>query len=60
MGIESLEVDQVSIRMVARTLPGKQFQVGRALRVRVAAALRRQGITVTPGLHTGDIEEASE
>ena len=25
--------------MVARTQPGKQFQVGRALRVRVAAAL---------------------
>ncbi len=48
MGVESLEVDQVSIRVVARTLPGKQFQVGRALRARIAAALRRKGITVTP------------
>jgi len=60
MGVESLEVDQVNVRMVARTLPGKQFQVGRALRVRVAAALRRQGITVSPDLHTVRTEEASE
>ncbi|MER2223371.1 MAG: mechanosensitive ion channel family protein, partial [Rhodococcus sp. (in: high G+C Gram-positive bacteria)] len=60
MGVESLEVDQVNVRMVARTLPGKQFQVGRALRVRVAAALRRQGITVSPDLHTARTEEASE
>ena len=44
MGVESIEVDQVNIRMVARTLPGKQFQVGRELRVRVAAAMRREGI----------------
>ncbi|QBJ95242.1 mechanosensitive ion channel family protein [Rhodococcus sp. ABRD24] len=50
MGVESLEVDQVSIRMVARTLPGKQFQVGRALRVRVVTALRRAGITVAAEL----------
>jgi small conductance mechanosensitive channel len=44
MGVESLEVDHVNIRMVARTLPGKQFQVGRDLRVRVAAAMRREGL----------------
>ncbi len=37
MGVESLEVDQVSMRIVARTLPGKQFQVGRLLRARIAA-----------------------
>lgn len=39
MGVEDLTVDQMNIRMVARTLPGKQFEVGRELRVRVAAAL---------------------
>lgn len=49
MGVESLEVDEVNIRLVARTLPGKQFQVGRALRSRVATALRSAGIT-TPGV----------
>jgi moderate conductance mechanosensitive channel len=60
MGVESLEVDQVSIRMVARTLPGKQFQVGRLLRARIAAALRAKGITVTPQLDTASVVETLE
>jgi moderate conductance mechanosensitive channel len=44
MGIESLEVGQLSLRMVARTLPGKQFEVARELRVRVAVAFQREGL----------------
>ncbi|MFD6857847.1 mechanosensitive ion channel family protein [Rhodococcus sp. NPDC060090] len=60
MGVESLEVDQVSVRIVARTLPGKQFQVGRLLRARIAGALRAQGITVTPQLDTASVVERSE
>jgi len=48
MGVESIEKDTVSVRMVARTLPGKQFEVGRRLRLKVVAALRRAGIA-TPG-----------
>jgi moderate conductance mechanosensitive channel len=44
MGVESIELDTVNMRMVARTLPGKQFEVGRQLRVLVVAALRRAGI----------------
>jgi moderate conductance mechanosensitive channel len=48
MGVESIELDTVNLRMVARTLPGKQFEVGRRLRVLVIRALRRAGI-VTPG-----------
>ena len=44
MGVESLEVGQVNLRMVARTLPGKQFEVARELRVRVAVAFQREGI----------------
>ncbi|TQM31047.1 mechanosensitive ion channel family protein [Nocardia bhagyanarayanae] len=47
MGVDDLTMDQMNIRMVARTLPGKQFEVGRELRVRVAAALRREGISET-------------
>ncbi len=35
MGVESIELDTVNLRMVARTLPGKQFEVGRRLRVLV-------------------------
>ena len=44
MGVESIELDTVNLRMVARTLPGKQFDVGRQLRVLVIAALMRAGI----------------
>jgi small conductance mechanosensitive channel len=47
MGVESLDVDQVSIRMVARTLPGRQFDVGRLLRERVAEAFRKADVNVT-------------
>lgn len=53
MGVESIEVDQLSIRIVARTLPGKQFEVGRELRARIADALRTEGIIVAPTLDTG-------
>ncbi|AQT78665.1 mechanosensitive ion channel protein MscS [Mycolicibacterium litorale] len=44
MGVESIEVDTVNLRMVARTLPGKQFEVGRLLRAMVLRALRQAGI----------------
>jgi len=44
MGVESIEPEKVVLRMVARTLPGKQFEVGRQLRVLVVRALSRAGI----------------
>jgi len=47
MGVESIEVDTVNLRMVARTLPGKQFEVGRRLRLLVVAALIRAGIATS-------------
>ena len=46
MGAESLSVDELSVRVVARTLPGQQFRVSRELRLRIAAALRQAGITL--------------
>jgi len=52
MGVQSIEVDQVQVRIVARTLPGRQFLVGLALRGRIAAALRREGIHVPVELDT--------
>jgi small-conductance mechanosensitive channel len=52
MGVESIEVDQLNIRIVARCLPGKQFDVGRELRARIADALRTEGIIVAPTLDT--------
>ena len=53
MGVERIEVDTFSVRMVARTLPGAQFGVGRDLRARVASAFRREGINVPTDLDTG-------
>jgi moderate conductance mechanosensitive channel len=44
MGVQSIDVDHFQVRLVARTLPGKQFDVGRILRARIAAGLRREGI----------------
>ncbi len=53
MGVEKIEVDTFSVRMVARTLPGVQFDVGRELRARVASAFRHEGINVWAELDTG-------
>jgi moderate conductance mechanosensitive channel len=50
MGVQSIDVTQFQVRVVARTLPGKQFDVGRALRARIAAALLREGINLPPTL----------
>jgi moderate conductance mechanosensitive channel len=44
MGVQSIDVDHFQIRVVTRTLPGKQFDVGRILRARIAAGLRDEGI----------------
>ncbi|BBX56872.1 putative MscS family protein YkuT [Mycobacterium shottsii] len=47
MGVEKLEMDTVTLRLAARTLPGKQFAAGRQLRVLVIRALTGAGI-ITP------------
>ena len=52
MGVQSIDVDHFQIRVVARTLPGKQFEVGRILRARIAAGLRREGIHLPANLDT--------
>jgi small conductance mechanosensitive channel len=52
MGVETIEVDTLSLRMVARTLPGMQFEVGREIRAQVARAFRAEGISVSAELDT--------
>lgn len=47
MGVESLDSTTMSVRMIVRTLPGKQFHVSRELRLRIAAALRKTGVLTT-------------
>ncbi|WGL53381.1 mechanosensitive ion channel [Nocardioides sp. BP30] len=54
MGVESIEVDQFQVRVVARTLPGKQFEVGRALRVLITRTLRSEGIVLQAEISTGE------
>lgn len=53
MGVESFEADQVNLRIVARTLPGKQFEVARQLRVRIAEALQSAGLRTSPDATAG-------
>ena len=54
MGVQGIDVGHFQVRLVARTLPGKQFEVGRMLRARIAAGLRREGIHLPAGLDTAD------
>ena len=63
MGVETLDLEQVNVRMVARTLPGKQFEVGRDLRARVVQAFRRAGLNVpapTASAPTGGLAPSSD
>lgn len=54
MGVESMEVDQFKVRVVARTLPGRQFEVGRELRTLITRRLLAEGISLHAELTTGD------
>ena len=60
MGVESLTVEELQVRVVARTLPGRQFEVGRAMRARIALAFRAEGLTVGPGLAAAEVETAEQ
>lgn len=56
MGIESMAVDQFTVRVVARTLPGRQFEVSRQLRVRISLALRQVGISTPAPIGTDQVD----
>lgn len=43
-GVETIQVGYVQLRLFVRTQPGRQFEVGRELRLRVATALRNAEI----------------
>ena len=57
MGVDRIEVDSFSIRVVARTLPGKQFVVSRELRARIATALQREGIALPADIEAATVEQ---
>lgn len=48
-GVETIDVGYVQLRLIARTLPGRQFEVGRELRLRAAVALRAAGV-ISPSI----------
>ena len=54
MGVQSIDMDHFQIRLVTRTLPGKQFDVGRILRARIAAGFREEGIHLPANLDTAE------
>ncbi|AKN17780.1 mechanosensitive ion channel family protein [Mycobacterium haemophilum] len=56
MGVENIAVDTVTLRVVARTLPGKQFEAGRQLRVVVIRALARAGIVTAADTTVGLVD----
>jgi moderate conductance mechanosensitive channel len=63
MGVETLDLEQVNVRMVARTLPGKQFEVGRDLRARIVLAFRRAGLNMpapTPHVAAEDLSASAD
>ena len=43
-GVESFEIGYLRVRVIARTLPGRQFEVARELRLRLATALTDAGV----------------
>ncbi|MGA2837369.1 MAG: mechanosensitive ion channel family protein [Acidimicrobiales bacterium] len=48
-GVQEIDVGYVQLRLIARTLPGRQFEVEREIRLRAATALRSAGIS-SPGV----------
>lgn len=56
-GVERMDVHTFSMRMVARTLPGMQFLVGRELRARIAQGFWAEGVIVSAEM---DTEESTE
>ena len=54
MGVESIDLEQFQVRVVARTLPGKQFDVSRILRGMITRALLDEGIRLSPQVVTGE------
>lgn len=51
-GVETIAVGYVQLRLIARTLPGRQFEVAREIRLRASMALRAADIT-SPSMSDG-------
>ena len=59
LGVEALAESAVTLRIVATTLPGKQWEVGRELRRRIKNRFDREGISIPFPHQTLHFDEAS-
>ncbi|MCF8609977.1 mechanosensitive ion channel family protein [Gordonia sp. HY285] len=59
LGVTNLELDSATVRMVARTLPGQQFDIGRALRSEIIFALARHGVTVSKAVRNQTVAQTA-
>lgn len=59
MGVERMEVNNFVMRIVARTLPGMQFEVGREMRARIARGFRAEGVVVSAEVNTSEATGAA-
>ncbi|MCF8571218.1 mechanosensitive ion channel family protein [Gordonia sp. HY002] len=57
LGVTKLELDSATVRMMARTLPGQQFDIGRALRSAIVAGLARHGVSVARTIQNQTVTE---
>lgn len=48
MGIETIALEQTTMRLLVRTLPGKQWEVGRRIRALITRRFRAEGIKLEP------------
>jgi small-conductance mechanosensitive channel len=51
-GVETIDVGYVQLRLIARTLPGRQFEVAREIRLRATTVLRSAGVS-SPSIADG-------
>jgi small-conductance mechanosensitive channel len=51
-GVETIDVGYVQLRLIARTLPGRQFEVAREIRLRATTTLRAAGVS-SPSIGDG-------
>ena len=48
MGVQSIKLEQTVIRLLARTKPGRQWEVGRRMRAVILRRFRQEGIVLEP------------
>jgi moderate conductance mechanosensitive channel len=59
-GVETLDVDNVTVRLLVRTPPGRQFEVAGELRRRIAEALRQGGMTTAGPVVPAPVSEEAD